>query len=68
MSLSLSDSEEPDLDDFDLAYKLNSNYLRQKLQMRFKIKETGWFDGQILHFDPQTGKYGALFPSDGYVN
>ena len=33
--------------------------------MRFKIKETGkyeWFNGQILHFDPE---YGAFFPSDG---
>ena len=42
--------------------------------MRFKIKETGkyeWFNGQILHFDPKTGKYGAFFPSDGqtiYIN
>jgi hypothetical protein len=28
--------------------------------MRFKIEETGkyeWFNGQILEFDPKTGKY-----------
>ena len=35
--------------------------------MKFKINGTNkyeWFDAQILHFDPQTGKYGAYFPSD----
>ena len=52
----------------------NPNYLGRRLQMRFKIKETGnyqWFNGQILNFDPNTGKYGAFFPSDGqtvYIN
>ena len=52
----------------------NPNYFGCTLQMRFKIKETGnyqWFDGQILNFDPKTGKYGAFFPSDGqtiYIN
>ena len=55
-------------------HQLNSNYLGRKLQMRFRIKETGkyeWFNGQILNFDPNTGKYGAFFPSDGqtiYIN
>lgn len=42
--------------------------------MRLKIKGTEkyeWFNGQILHFDPKTGKYDAFFPSDGqtiYIN
>ena len=49
-------------------HQLNPKYLGRRLQMRFKIKESGnyqWFDGQILNFDPNTGKYGAFFPSDG---
>ena len=49
-------------------HQLNPKYLGRRLQMRFKIKESGnhqWFDGQILNFDPNTGKNGAFFPSDG---
>ncbi len=68
--------EDSDMDDFaDTSFhQLNPKYLGRKLQMRFKIKETGkyeWFNGQILQFDPKTGKYGAFFPSDGqtvYIN
>ena len=71
-----TDDEDSDMDDFaDTSFhQPNPKYLGRKLQMRFKIKETGkyeWFNGQILHFDPKTGKYGAFFPSDGqtvYIN
>ena len=68
--------EDSDMDDFagTIFHQPNPKYLGRKLQMRFKIKETGkyeWFNGQILYFDPKAGKYGAFFPSDGqivYVN
>ena len=55
-------------------HELNPKYLGRRLQMRFKIKESGncqWFDRQMLNFDPNTRKYGAFFPSDGqtvYIN
>ena len=68
--------EDSDMDDFVQSsfHQPNAKYFGRKLQMRFKIKETGkyeWFNGQILHFDPKTGKYGAFFPLDDqtiYIN
>ena len=36
--------------------------------MKFDVGETTkryeWYSGQILNFDPISGKYGAFFPSD----
>ena len=52
--------EDLDFDDSTHSSFLQPNpkYLGRKLQMRFKIEETGkyeWFNGQILQFDPKTG-------------
>ena len=37
-------------------------------RMKFNVGESTsqyeWFSGQILNFDPISGKYGAFFPSD----
>lgn len=55
-------------------YHCQTKYLGKKLKMRFKIEGTNrykWFNGQILNFDPVTGKYGAFFPCDNqtvYIN
>lgn len=67
-----------DMDDFiptkGRLHQCKTNYLGKKLKMRFRIEETNkfeWFNGQILNFDPMTGKYGAFFPCDGqtvYIN
>ena len=67
-----TNDEDSDMDDFIQSsfHQPNAKYFGRKLQMRFKIKETGkyeWFNGQILHFDPKNGKYGAFFPSDGQI-
>ena len=56
--------EDSDMDDFAQSsfHQPNPKYLGRKLQMRFKIKDKGkyeWFNGQILNFDPKTGKYSA---------
>ena len=43
-------------------------YLGRKIKMKFDVGETTkryeWYSGQILNFDPISGKYGAFFPSD----
>lgn len=44
-------------------------YMGKKLKMKFDTGDSNhpqyeWYSGQILHFDPMTGKYGVFFPSD----
>ena len=41
----------------------------KKLTMKFDVGDSShlqyeWYSGQILHYDPMTGKYGGDFPSD----
>lgn len=68
--------EDSDIDVFTQSsfHQPNSKYLGHKLQMKFKIENTEkyeMFNGQIIHFDPKSGKCGVFFPSDGqmvYIN
>ena len=66
------------MDDFipekGVLHQCKTKYLGKKLKMCFQIEESNkyeWFSGQILNFDPVTGKYGAFFPCDNqtvYIN
>lgn len=54
---------------FSFLTQPNIQYLGKKIRMRFKLAGKGrsefkWYQGQILNFDPLTGKYGVFFPSD----
>ena len=68
--------EDSDMDDFveTSFHQPNPKYLGRKLQMRFKIKETGkyeWFDGQIFTSIPKLVNMMHFFSSDGqtiYIN
>ena len=48
-------------------HECNKEYLGQNIKMRFKLDNGNyeWYEGQILQFDPTSGKYGAFFPCDG---
>ena len=56
-----------DEDSFTYAQP-DSQYMGKKIRMKFNVGDSNpeyeWYSGQILNFDPMTGKYGAFFPSD----
>ena len=50
--------------------ELDSNiesFLGKRLKMRFIDEDSSlkWYNGRIISFEPQSGQYGAYFPSDG---
>ena len=79
-SISDDDFETPRPSDKDVHSRDNSfnsyqytqpdpKYLGKKIKMKFNVGDSSpeyqWYSGQILNYDPASGKYGAYFPSDG---